>query len=79
MVFWRALQKAHPQRRYRSVVILGAGGAALAVIEAAVRYGVQQMTVLNVLMRLMIQSFNDWLKLALLVVYRLLLNRTMTS
>ena len=43
--FWCALQKAHPQRRYRSVTILGAGGAALAVIEAAVRYGVQQVTV----------------------------------
>ncbi|WP_337962301.1 shikimate dehydrogenase family protein [Latilactobacillus sakei] len=39
------LAKGTSQRRYRSVTILGAGGAALAVIEAAVRYGVQQVTV----------------------------------
>ncbi|QFP79570.1 shikimate dehydrogenase [Latilactobacillus graminis] len=43
--FWRALQKAHPKQIWQEIVVLGAGGAALAVIEAAARYGVQQVHV----------------------------------
>lgn len=43
--FWRALQQASPMQNRAQTVILGAGGAALAVIEAAASYGVQTLTV----------------------------------
>lgn len=42
--FWQAFQKANPHQQVKRAVILGAGGAALALIEAAGRFGVQQLT-----------------------------------
>lgn len=43
--FWRALQKRYPNLASQQIVILGGGGAALAVIEAAARYGVATIQV----------------------------------
>ena len=43
--FWQAFKRANPNQPVQQLVVLGAGGAALAVIEAAGRAGVQQVTV----------------------------------
>ncbi|MSD83080.1 shikimate dehydrogenase [Lactobacillus curvatus] len=43
--FWRALQKKYPTLANQQIVMLGAGGAGLAIIEAATRYGVAAIQV----------------------------------
>lgn len=43
--FWRALQKKYPTLANQQIVMLGAGGAGLAIIEAAARYGVAAIQV----------------------------------